>query len=409
MKALVFNGVGNIAVEQVKEPSIEDSKDVIVRLTRSAICGTDLHMIRGTMTGMKGKGLFHRGTILGHEGVGVIEEVGNGVKYFKKGDRVIVPSTVSCGKCYFCNKELTSQCETVNPNGPESGTVFYGGPKSSGPLDGMQAEKVRVPYADTSLIKIPSDISDDEAILLSDILPTAYMAVINAQVTSDDSVAVFGCGPVGQLVIACLVKLDVKRIFVIDRVASRLEMARKQGAITINFDEIDPVKQLKKLTHERGPSKIIDAVGIDAEQPSCSWFSCLKNLKQRWEFRQEVKKVAPRTKAQCGNWIPGNGPSQVLRWAVEAIEKGGIISLIGVYTEQLPFPQIGAAFEKNITITMGNCNHIVYIPLLLDWVLQGEIELTRFITHKVHFNDILHAYRHFDRRDGNWIKVVLHF
>ncbi|HVW99111.1 MAG TPA: alcohol dehydrogenase catalytic domain-containing protein, partial [Candidatus Babeliaceae bacterium] len=212
MKAVVFKGVGNIALENVDIPTLQEAEDAIVRITMSAICGTDLHMIRGSLPGMSGQTVFKRGTILGHEGVGVVEEVGTSVKGFQKGDRVIIPSTIACGQCHYCKEKIYSQCDKANPNGPDAGTAFYGGPAKTGPFDGMQAEMVRVPFANTSLIKIPNGITDKQAILLSDILPTAYMAVEMAEVRPTDTVAVFGCGPVGQLVIACLKKHNVKTI-----------------------------------------------------------------------------------------------------------------------------------------------------------------------------------------------------
>ncbi len=204
MKALVFKGIGSIALEEVKDPRIKEPTDAIIAITKSAICGTDLHMIRGTIPGMK------KNTILGHEGVGVVEKIGKSVNNFRVGDRVIVPSTIACGECEYCLQGIYSQCDRANPNGPYAGAAFYGGPKESGPFNGMQAEKVRVPFADTSLIAIPDDVSDDQVILLSDILPTSYMAVEMADAKPTDTVAVFGCGPVGQLAIFCLKQLGVQ-------------------------------------------------------------------------------------------------------------------------------------------------------------------------------------------------------
>lgn len=224
MKALVFKGIGKIVLEDVKEPRIKEQTDALVALTKSAICGTDLHMIRGTIPSMK------KSTILGHEGVGVISKVGKLVKNFKVGDRVIVPSTIACGHCNYCLQGIYSQCDTANPNGPDAGTAFYGGPKESGPFNGMQAEKVRVPFADASLIKIPDTITDDQVILLSDILPTSYMAVEMADIKPTDTVAVFGCGIVGQLAIFCLKQLHPTQIIAIDRVPTRLAQAQEQGA-----------------------------------------------------------------------------------------------------------------------------------------------------------------------------------
>lgn len=401
MKALVFKSVGNIALEEVSEPRLMGPLEAIVKITTTTICGTDLHMVRGTIPGMKS------GTILGHEGVGIIEKIGEDVKNFQVGDRVIVPSTISCGICKYCKKGIFSQCDNANPNGPDAGTPFYGGPAISGPFNGMQAEKVRVPFADADLVKIPDTITDEQVILLSDILPTAYMGVEFAHIEPHDNVAVFGCGPVGQLVIACLKRLKVKQIFAIDRVYSRLKMAESQGAYTINFDLVDPIKELKKRTNNTGPEKLIDAVGIDAEQPRSGFFDFLKNRSRKKLFKNEVKKVAPVINPKDGNWIPGNGPSQVLQWAIKAVAKNGIISVIGVYTELLETFSIGEAMEKNLTVKMGNCNHRKYIPHLLEWVKDGSFDAKFFITQRLPFDEIVTAYKHFDKRDDNWIKVML--
>jgi threonine dehydrogenase-like Zn-dependent dehydrogenase len=189
MKAVVFHGIGDIRLDNVKEPKLKDATDAIVRLTASAICGTDLHMIRGTLPGMK------PGTILGHEGIGIVEEIGKDVRNFRKGDRVIVPSTIACGTCSYCRAGYTSQCDNANPNGAAAGTAFYGGPTDSGPFDGMQAEYVRVPFAHVNLVRIPDEITDDQAILMSDIFPTGYMGADLAEIVEGDVVAVFGCGP----------------------------------------------------------------------------------------------------------------------------------------------------------------------------------------------------------------------
>lgn len=401
MKALVFKGVGDIALEDINEPVLKDPTDALVKITTTTICGTDLHAIRGTIPG------YQKDTVLGHEGVGIVEKVGEAVKNFKVGDRVIIPSTIACGKCDYCSREIYSQCDKANPQGPDAGTPYYGGPSTSGPFEGMQAEKVRVPYADVSLIKVPDELSDEQVILLSDILPTAYMAVEMADPQPDDTVAVFGCGPVGQLVIACLKQMQVKHIFAIDRIPYRLKKAESQGAKTINFDEVDPVETLKTLTNGRGPTKIIDAVGIDAEQPHYGIVGWFTNMAERHEFDREVSKVAPKTNPNNGNWVPGSGPSQVLRWAVQAIAKGGTLSIIGVYTPLLDAFSIGQAMGKNLIIRMGNCNHKKYIPMLLEWVKDGRFNAANFITQRLPFDQVVDAYKHFDKREDGWLKVLL--
>lgn len=396
MKALVLKGVGNIALEEVSDPKIKDQSDAIVALTMTTICGTDLHAVRGTMPGYK------PGTVLGHEGVGIVEQIGTDVKKVKIGDRVIVPSTIACGTCFYCKHEIYSQCDNANPGG----TAFYGSPELAGGFNGMQAEKVRVPYADVGLVKIPDEITDEQVILLSDILPTSYMAVENIYPQPDDVVAVFGAGIVGQLAIYSLMKMGVKKVFSIDRIPWRLERAKAQGAHIINFDEVDPVSELKKLTDNRGPNKIIDAVGIDAVHPSgiAQW---LKSMVIPVDFKEEVKKVAPIINPDGENWIPGNAPSQVFRWAVPAIAKAGIFSIIGVYTPLMDMFPIGEAMGKNLTITMGNCNHTRYISHFLELVKNGQIDLVPFLTQRMPFEEIVTAYKHFDKRDENWLKVAL--
>lgn len=396
MKALVIKGVGNIALEEVADPKIKDQSDAIIKLTMTTICGTDLHSVRGTIPGYK------PGTVLGHEGVGVVEQVGSEVKKFKLGDRVIVPSTVGCGSCFFCLKQLYSQCEGIT----ESEPAFYGGPVGTGDLDGMQAEKVRVPYADVNLVKIPESLTDEQVILLSDILPTSYMAAENTFAQPDDEVAVFGCGIVGQLAILSLKQMGVKKIFAIDHIPWRLKIAQEQGAHPINFDDVDPVKELKKLTNNHGPNKIIDAVGIDAVHPNgvADW---LKEAVDITNFKEEVDKVAPVQNPHGKNWIPGDAPSQVLRWVVPAVAKAGVISIIGVYTELLEVFPIGAAVPKNLTITMGYCNHRKYIPKLLEWVKNGQVDLLPFLTQHKAFSEIVECYKRFDKREDGWLKVAL--
>jgi threonine dehydrogenase-like Zn-dependent dehydrogenase len=223
MKAVVFHGIGDIRLDNVKEPKIRDDYDAIVRLTASAICGTDLHFVRGTVPGMQ------EGTILGHEGVGVVEEVGKEVRNFKPGDRVVVGSTIACGTCSYCRSGYFSQCDNSNPNGKEAGTAFFGGPKTSGAFDGLQAEYARIPFANVGMVKLPDEVTDDQAILTSDIFPTGYFAADLAKIHSGTTVAVFGCGPVGQFAIASCKLMGASRIIAVDTIPSRLEMAQDGG------------------------------------------------------------------------------------------------------------------------------------------------------------------------------------
>jgi threonine dehydrogenase-like Zn-dependent dehydrogenase len=234
MKAVVFHGMGDIRLDNVKEPSLKQDFDAIVRLTASAICGTDLHFVRGTVPGMQ------IGTILGHEGVGVVEEVGKGVRNVKRGDRVVIPSTITCGSCSYCRADYYAQCDNANPNGKLAGTAFFGGPKNSGPFDGLQAEYARIPFANVGLVKLPEEVTDDQAILTSDIFPTGYFAADLANIHPGCTVAVFGCGPVGQLVIASCKLLGAGRVIAVDTITTRLEMAQDQGAEIVNFSSKIP-------------------------------------------------------------------------------------------------------------------------------------------------------------------------
>lgn len=381
MKAVVFHSVGDIRLDDVPEPTLQSPTDAIVRITASAICGTDLHFVRGTVEGMKA------GTILGHEAVGVVEELGSDVRNLQVGDRVVVPSTIACGNCSYCRAGYYAQCDTANPNGKTAGTSFYGGPTFTGPFDGLQAEKARIPHANIGLVKLPDEVTDDQAIMLSDIFPTGYFGAESAEITDGDSVAVFGCGPVGQFAIASAKLMGASRVFAIDRFPDRLDMARRQGAETINFDEEDPVDAIKRLTGEIGVDRAIDAVGVDAECPH--------------GHGHEQKRSSGEA------WQPGDAPSQALEWAVEALAKAGTLSIIGVYSgDSKTFP-IGAAMNKNLTINMGNCHHRKYIPRLIELVVSGRIDPTKVLTQVEPMSDVIEAFKAFDRRDSGWIKVEL--
>ena len=397
MKAVVFHDIGDIRLEEVKDPVIKNDFDAIVRITASAICGTDLHMIRGTLTGMKS------GTILGHEGVGIVENIGRKVRNLAPGDRVVIPSTIGCGNCSYCRAGYYSQCDNANPNGPAAGTAFFGGPEQSGPFNGLQAEKAVVPFANINLVKLPEEVEDDDAILLSDIFPTGYMGAENAEIKPGNSVAVFGCGPVGQFTIASAKLFDAGRIFAIDNIESRLEMARAQGAEVINFDREDPIQVLNDLTGGIGPDRVIDAVGVDANMPH----SGPAASKARKEHKGEKKEVAPGAKPKDGNWEPGDAPSQVLTWAVETVAKAGTISIIGVYSEKVKGFPIANAMEKNLTLKMGNCNHRRYVPDLIDLVRSGAVVPSEILTQSEPITSVIEAYKAFDERRPGWIKVKL--
>ena len=398
MKAVVFHGIGDIRLENAPEPRIEEKTDAIVRLTASAICGTDLHMIRGTMGNMA------PGTILGHEGVGIVEEVGKQVRNFKKGDRVVIPSTIACGSCSYCRAGYFAQCDGANPNGKDAGTAFFGGPKDTGPFHGLQAEYARVPFAHVGLVKLPRQVTDDQAILISDIFPTGYFGADIANIHDGATVAVFGCGPVGQFAIASAKLMGAGRVIAVDRIESRLEMAKEQGAEVVNFEKEDPVATIKEMTGAIGVDRAIDAVGIDAEHP---FKGPAHDSKKDKEFREQQHKIAPKQNPNGENWKPGSGPSEVLEWAIEALAKAGTLSIIGVYPLTMNAFPIGKAMNKNLSIKMGNCNHRKYVPKLVDMVRAGFIDPAIVLTKTEPLTAALDAYKAFDLRQPGWMKVEL--
>jgi threonine dehydrogenase-like Zn-dependent dehydrogenase len=400
MKAVVFHGVGDIRLEDVPEPELRQDTDAIVRLTASAICGTDLHFVRGTFPGLK------PGTILGHEGVGVVEALGPDVRNLRVGDRVVIPSTIACGTCSYCRAGYYAQCDVANPNGKRAGTAFFGGPEMSGPFHGLQAELARVPFANVGLVKLPHEVTDEQAILLSDIFPTGYYGADIAEIHPGDTVAVFGCGSVGQFAILSAKLMDAGRIFAIDCVPDRLEAAQAQGAEVINFEEEDPVDVILRLTGGIGVDRAIDAVGVDAMH-SHHGPAAKAARKEKAEFKREVKEVAPHTNPDGDNWVPGDAPAQALVWAVEALAKAGTLSIIGVYPQQMRTFPIGQAMNKNLTMNMGNCPHRKYIPHLLELVRTGAVDPLDILTHVQPMTSAIEAYRSFDTRKPGWMKVEL--
>jgi threonine dehydrogenase-like Zn-dependent dehydrogenase len=400
MKAVVFRGVGDIRLEEVPDPKIQQPTDAIIRITASAICGTDLHMIRGTLPGMK------PGTILGHEAVGIVEEVGADVRNLKPGERVVVPSTIGCGSCSYCRVGYYAQCDIANPNGPDAGTAFFGGPADSGPFDGLQAERARIPFANVGPVKLPDDISDDQAIMLSDIFPTGYFGAKLAEVCNGDTVAVFGCGPVGQFAIVSAKLLGAGRVLAVDTVPSRLAMAKAQGAEVIDYNAEDPVQAIKRLTRGIGVDRAIDAVGVDAETAHAGP-AVAEALQYQAMFHHERDQLAPQQNPHGKNWIPGEAPSQALFWAVEALAKAGTLSIIGVYPLKARRFPVGMAMNKNLTVNMGNCNHRKYLPTLVALTESGVVDPTRVLTQISPLTHVIEAYKAFDARKHGWVKVEL--
>jgi threonine dehydrogenase-like Zn-dependent dehydrogenase len=399
MKAIVWRGIGNIQLGEVPEPVLRDSHDAIVKIACSAICGTDLHLVRGTMSGMK------EGTILGHEAVGVVTEVGEAVHGFAPGDRVIVNSTISCGACSFCRQGRTSQCDVANTNGRQAGTAFFGGPESTGPVDGLQAEYARIPWAQNTLHHLPANVSDEQAILLSDVFPTGWFGAQLAGVTTGDVVVVLGAGIVGQFAAVSALKQGAGRVIVVDGIADRLQQARTIGAETVDFNRVDPVQTVLDLTNGTGADCVIDAVGIDAQRPKDGPSAAGPDETEKYDA--ETRRTAPDAQPAGDLWRPGDGPSQAARWAVMMAAKYGRIGIIGVYAPTAETYPIGEAMNKNLTIRLGNCDHHSVTPPLIDLVSSGQFDPTALITEHKPLASATAAYEAFDRREPGWTKVVL--
>lgn len=371
MKAVVFHGVGDIRLDDVREPKVQDQTDAILQLTASAICGTDLHFIRGSMKGME------PGKIIGHEAVGIVRETGKEVRNLKEGDRVVVGSTIACGYCSYCRDGYYSQCDNANPNAPA--TAFYGGPKEAGPYEGLQAEYARIPFAYVNALKLPDNVSDDDAILLSDIVPTAMFAVDMADIKPGRTVAVLGCGPVGQMAIACAKLKDAGRIIAVDAEPDRLQTAQNQGAEVVDFSREEPTEVIKEMTGGVGVDRVIECIGVDA-------------YKGRHDGKQ---------------WQAGNAPEMPLSGAIEMVAKAGRISVVGLYPEGWKGFDFGKAFGKNLTIRMGDCPHRRYLPELIRLVASGAFKPSAILTKRTQLADAIQAYKAFDVHQEGWLKVEL--
>lgn len=393
MKAVVYHGVGDIRLDEMPEPRLQADTDAVVRISTAAICGTDLHAVRGTQPGME------PGTIMGHEGVGIVEEMGRQVRNFNYGDRVVIASTVACGYCSYCRAGYYSQCDNANPHGKRAGTVYFGGPRETGPLNGLQAERARIPFANIGMVKIPDSVTDEQAVVLSDIFPTGYFGAENAEIKPGDTVAVFGCGPVGQCAIASAKLFDAGRVFAIDNQPDRLEMARAQGAEVINFDADHPVQSILDLTGGIGVDRAVDAVGIDSDRPHGG--------PAAGESEQQAKKLNHPLE-ELGIKTDGKRtPYQSVFWATQALAKAGSLSIIGVYPQNFYFFPLGEAMGKNLTINMGNCSHRKYIPMLLDMVESNTIDPSALLTREESLDSVVSAYRSFESRQPGWIKVAM--
>jgi threonine dehydrogenase-like Zn-dependent dehydrogenase len=377
MRALVYEGPYRVRVRDKPDPRIEHPDDVILKVTRAAICGSDLHLLHGFLPDTR------VGTTFGHEFTGVVEEVGPSVRSLRTGDRVAVPFNISCGTCFYCRRGLYGDCESSNPSNDLASGV-YGYSHSTGGYDGGQAEYVRVPFADVGPMKIPDDLEDEDVLLLTDVLPTGYQGAEMGGVREGDTVAVFGCGPVGLVAARSAWLLGAGRVIAIDRIEARLSFAgRWAGAELLDLRSVkDPVLALKEMTEGRGPDVCIDAVGLEASG------SLVRTLVGR------KLKLAP-------------GSSVVLDWAIHAVRKGGTISIVGVYGPPANLVPIGVAMNKGLTLRMAQTNVKRYMAHLLEHVRAGRLEGRSLITHRFPLEQAPRAYEVFDRKEDGCIKAVL--
>lgn len=389
MRALCWHGKEDVSVDTIDDPTIEDPRDAIVRVTATAICGSDLHIYGGMVPTME------NGDVLGHEFMGEVVAVGNAVKGLAIGDRVVVPFTISCGSCFFCQRQEYSLCDTTNP-GKEKAIAMMGHATSgmfgyshmTGGFKGGQAEYVRVPHADIGPIKIPAGLPDDKVLFLSDIFPTGYMAAENADIEPGDTVAVWGCGPVGQFCIQSAWMLGAGRVIAIDNVGERLGLAGSWGkAETIaSFDPDEIYERLMEMTNGRGPDSCIDAVGAEAHGHGVG--------------------DAIADKAKSLTRLPLPHP-HVLQQIARCCRKGGTLSVPGVYLGYANMFPIGGIMNKALTLKTGQTHMQRYLAPLLDRVLAGEIDLSRVITHRLPLSEAPRAYRMFQEKNDGCIKVVM--
>jgi threonine dehydrogenase-like Zn-dependent dehydrogenase len=387
MRALTWHGKSDIRCESVPDPKIEDERDAIVKVTACAICGSDLHIYDGIIPSMAS------GDIVGHETMGEVVEVGKDNAKLKVGDRVVIPFTISCGECFFCKRGFYSGCERSNPNRQQAAKLWGNSPAGLfgyshllGGFSGGQAEYIRVPYADVGPIKVPEGMTDEQVLFLSDIFPTGYMAADFCNIQRGDTIAIWGCGPVGQMAIRSAFLLGAERVIAIDTVPERLNLARSAGAETLDFMQEDIYDRIMELTSGRGADACIDAVGTEPET--------------RASFDSMLDRVKVAT-------FMGTDRPHVLRQAIHCCRNFGTVSIIGVYGGFLDKIPMGSAINRGLTFRMAQTPVQHYLPLLMDRIQKGEIDPSFVITHRGTLEDGPNLYKTFrDKQDG-CIKVVL--
>ncbi|GGB44707.1 glutathione-dependent formaldehyde dehydrogenase [Tistrella bauzanensis] len=387
MKALTWHGKGDIRCESVADPAIQHGRDAIIKVTSCAICGSDLHLFDGVMPSME------HGDVVGHEAMGEVVEVGRDNKALKVGDRVVVPFTIACGECFFCKRGFHSGCERSNPNKSAAEKMWghspaglFGYSHLLGGYAGGQAEYLRVPYADTGPVKVPEGLDDERVLFLSDIFPTGYMAAEFCDIQPGDTVAVWGCGPVGQMAIRSAFLLGAGGVIAIDAVRERLDLARAAGAYTIDFTEDDVYERIQELTKGRGADACIDAVGTEASVAS------------------GLDAVVDRLKVAT---FMGTDRPHVLRQAIQCCRNFGTVSIVGVYGGLLDKIPMGSAINRGLTFRMAQTPVQRYLPMLMDRIVNGDIDPSFVITHRASLDDGPDLYKTFrDKADG-CIKVVM--
>lgn len=389
MKANCWYGKGKLSVEDVKDPHILNPRDAVVKISSTAICGSDLHLYDGFIPTME------KGDILGHEFMGEVVELGREVKNLKVGDRVVVPFPIACGNCFFCKRQLYSCCENSNPNAPlaekimgHSPAGIFGYSHMMGGYAGGQAEFARVPFADVGPIKIENrDLTDEQVLFLSDILPTGFMAAENCNIQPGDTVAVWGCGPVGQFAIKSALMLGAERVIAIDRFPARFKMAREGAGATeiINYEQEDTLDKLNELTGGMGPDSCIDAVGMEAH--SCGMMHAYDRLKTATMME--------------------SGRPHVVRQAIMACRKGGTVSIAGVYGGFIDKFPLGPLMNKALTIKTGQTHVQKYMRPLLERIQNGEIDPSFIVTHTLTLNEAPRGFQMFRDKEDECVKVVL--
>jgi threonine dehydrogenase-like Zn-dependent dehydrogenase len=387
MKALTWHGKNDIRCEQVPDPKIEDGRDAIIKVTACAICGSDLHIFDGMIPTMKA------GDVLGHETMGEVVEVGRDNKKLKVGDRVVVPFTISCGECFFCQRGFYSGCERSNPNAKiaekawgHSPAALFGYSHMLGGFAGGQAEYLRVPFADVGPIKVPSHLTDEQVLFLSDIFPTGYMAADFCNLKGGETVAIWGCGPVGLMAIRSCFLLGAERVIAIDTVPERMELARECGAVIVDFMNEDVYDRIQTLTGGRGADACIDAVGTEAETMS------------------GLDAMIDRVKVAT---FMGTDRPHVLRQAIHCCRNFGTVSIVGIYGGFLDKIPMGSAINRGLTFRMAQTPVQHYMPLLLERIEKGEIDPSFIITHNAKLEDGPELYKTFRAKKDGCVKVVL--